>query len=55
LLALSGGTLDIAELLINKGADISVRTRKGDTPLSLAQQAQCTEVVDLLISKGAKI
>ncbi|MDI1245610.1 MAG: ankyrin repeat domain-containing protein, partial [Rhodoferax sp.] len=54
LLALSGGTIDIAEMLINKGADVSARTRKGETPLSLAQQAQCTEIVELLISKGAK-
>jgi ankyrin repeat protein len=54
LLAISGGTTDIAELLIRKGCDINARTWKGETPLSLAQNAQCTEMLEMSISKCAK-
>lgn len=57
LLSLSGGSVDIAKLLIERGADVLASTRKGETALSLAKQsndAVAAGIVDLLISKGAK-
>ena len=56
LLSLSGGTVDIASLLIEKGADVLACTRKGETALTLARKldtAQSADIVELLISKGA--
>jgi len=56
LLSLSGGTVDIASLLIEKGADVLASTRKGETALTLARKldtAQSADIVELLISKGA--
>lgn len=56
LLSLSGGTIDIATLLIEKGADVLASTRKGETALSLARKldtAQSADIVELLLSKGA--
>jgi tankyrase len=57
LLSLSGGSIEIAKLLIERGADVFARTRKGETALSLAKQsndAVDAGIVELLISKGAK-
>ncbi|MDO8932392.1 MAG: ankyrin repeat domain-containing protein [Rhodocyclaceae bacterium] len=57
LLALSGGNLDIARLLIERGADVSACTKKGETALALAKGAndpESAEIVELLIREGAK-
>ena len=57
LLALTGGNLDLAKLLIERGADLTVSTRKGESALSLAEKIQSpegAEIVDLLKSKLAK-
>jgi tankyrase len=57
LLSLSGGSIEIAKLLIVRGADVLARTRKGETALSLAKQSKDAVdagIVELLISKGAK-
>lgn len=58
LLALAGGAPDVAKLLIEHGADVGARTRKGETVLSLAGQiaaeAQRAEILALLASKGVK-
>jgi ankyrin repeat protein len=56
LLSLSGGSMEIARLLIERGADVLVSTRKGETALSLAKKCKDPEaaaIVELLISKGA--
>jgi len=53
LLALSGGTVEVAELLIERGAEVNVRTRNGHTPLSLAQRSGNRYLAELLIAKGA--
>lgn len=58
LLSLSGGSMEIARLLIDRGADVLVGTRKGDTALSLARKSTSAEaagVVELLINKGAML
>lgn len=38
LLAISGGNLDIAEMLVERGADIVATNRKGESALTLLQQ-----------------
>jgi ankyrin repeat protein len=50
--------VDVAELLISKGADVSARATHPDnnsTPLHLAALNNHREVADLLISKGADV
>ncbi|NMG27712.1 ankyrin repeat domain-containing protein [Aromatoleum evansii] len=56
LLSLSGGVLDIAELLAERGADIFATTRKGETALALANRLDTpegTRVAQLIRDKGA--
>jgi len=47
--------LDVATLLLDKGAKIDSRAAGGTTPLHLAAQAGCEPVAALLISRGAKV
>ena len=51
LLSISGGTPDIAELLIEKGADLSASRRDGETPLSLARKLGDRKLVVLIEEK----
>lgn len=54
LLSLSGGTMDIALLLIERGADVAVSTRKGESALALARKvdsAEAARVVELIMGK----
>lgn len=44
-----------AALLIQRGADLSVRNNRGNTPLALAVVCQNWELVALLLSHGANI
>ena len=55
LLANHAQSLGIVELLIAKGADLSVKTKHGETALVLATATGQREVVELLIEKGAAI
>ena len=43
---------EIAELLIERGAELEIRTSSGDTPASLAQQKNYTKIVDLVLSRS---
>lgn len=57
LLSLSGGTAGIARRLIERGADISVSTRKGDSVQSLAEKydgPERAEILALLADKSAE-
>lgn len=49
------GHKDVAELLIEKGADVNARNDNGETPLHLAARHGSIEVVRLLVSKGADL
>jgi len=56
LLALTGGNLDIAKLLIQRGANVTATTRQGESALVLARgfdTPQGAEIVALLTQKGA--
>lgn len=56
LLSLSGGTIEIAELLVERGADVFACTRKGEAALALANNSNDSEsagIVARLINKGA--
>lgn len=47
--------LELARLLIDRGADIKVRDAYGQTALHSATEIGCYDVADLLISKGAEL
>jgi len=46
---------DVVEFLINKGAQVDRKNRRGQTPLWLAASCGRKEIVELLIKKGADI
>ena len=47
------GSLDVARLLIDKGANVNAVNRSGETPLSLAQKGGHLELAQYLIKHGA--
>jgi truncated hemoglobin YjbI len=49
------GVTEVAEALLNCGADIHARDKAGDTPLQRAKNCRKTGVASLLVSRGAKI
>lgn len=49
-----GGTTDIALLLLQHGADVTIRSSAGQTPLQLAMEKKRQDMVDLLRQYGAK-
>nr|XP_015840312.1 PREDICTED: ankyrin repeat domain-containing protein 17 isoform X7 [Tribolium castaneum] len=54
-LACAGGHEDLVDLLINRGADIEHRDKKGFTPLILAATAGHEKVVEVLLNHNADI
>lgn len=51
--AASAGNLAIVKLLIERGADINLKTAKGMTPLAHAEKSKKESMIDFLLSKGA--
>jgi Ankyrin repeats (many copies) len=49
----AAGNLAIVKLLIERGADINLKTAKGMTPLAHAEKSKKEVVIDFLLSKGA--
>ena len=45
---------DIVEMLLEKGADLNVRTNQGKTPLDVAEDSANSELAKFLRAKGAK-
>jgi cytohesin len=52
-MAISGGVMEIVELLLKHKADTSARDHNGDTPLVRAIRGQNRPIAELLLSKGA--
>ena len=53
IVAWESGRVDIARLLLDRGANVNASDRFGDTPLTLAARRGFTSVVDLLVERGA--
>jgi ankyrin repeat protein len=49
------GSLDIARVLIDAGADVNLKSTDGYTPLFLAVQEKHKPVIEYLLSKGARV
>lgn len=57
MLAISGGNLEIAHMLLKNGADVAPRSRRGDNALTLAMAIDTPEgreMVEALIQRGAR-
>ena len=48
------GDKEIVELLITKRADVNAKMDDGETPLDVAEEAEHTELADLLRKHGGK-
>jgi len=48
------GHYEVAEYLLDQGADVNAESKKGETPLKLARQQENMEVADLLESWGGE-
>lgn len=53
-LAASKGHLEIAKILIEKGAEKEAIDANGRTPLNVAASSGCFEIVKMLLENGAK-
>ena len=53
-MALINKHIDVAELLVLKGADVNSVTKYGTTALDLANINYDKDIVEMLIRKGAK-
>jgi ankyrin repeat protein len=54
-LASNHGHVDVVKLLLEKGADMTVRNREGWTPLHSASNSGHIDVVKLLLEKDADV
>jgi ankyrin repeat protein len=52
--AASWGKLDVARLLIEKGADVNARNKSGKTPLAAAEENGFPEIAAALRARAAK-
>ncbi|MBI5883624.1 MAG: ankyrin repeat domain-containing protein [Elusimicrobia bacterium] len=51
----ASGNIELTRLLIDRGANVNNQGRLGDTPLSMAAWGRKSDIVKLLIEKGADI
>jgi hypothetical protein len=53
--AVSSGSLELVQMLLDAGADVNVETRYWSTPLSVACYDDNLAIIDVLLSAGANI
>ncbi|OAQ89061.1 ankyrin repeat domain-containing protein 52 [Purpureocillium lilacinum] len=53
--ACANGNIDVVDILLEKGADITIASNSGWTPMDVASYSGHAEVVKLLLEKGADI
>ncbi|CAO2171930.1 unnamed protein product [Urochloa humidicola] len=54
-LAVEGGHAEAVELLLDMGADVNARTRRGATPLQMAEAMGYEAIAQLLCGRGAEV
>ena len=54
LLAVMSNKTEMVEVLIHKGADVNIKSKGGNTPLSMARDLGSDDIVKLLTDAGAK-
>ncbi|CAD6236109.1 unnamed protein product [Miscanthus lutarioriparius] len=54
-LAVEGGHAEAVELLLDIGADVNARTRRGATPLEMAEAMGYEAIAQLLCARGAEV
>ena len=55
IVALDKNNLEVAKILINKGADINIKDSDGNTPLMLSLKKRYYNIAKMLILKGADV
>ena len=55
MIAIQANAMDTVTYLLEKGADINARDKKGETPIMYAIRRKSPDMVELLLSKGARI
>ena len=53
-LAVATGRIDLVEILIDAGADLTATTASGRTAVGIANERGRTDIVDLLLARGAE-
>jgi ankyrin repeat protein len=54
-MAINGGNQDMAQLLVNAGADVNAKSRQGKTPLYLAVARADANLTAMLLRNGAQV
>jgi ankyrin repeat protein len=54
MMAVRSGSLPLVQLLLAKGVEINAKNRTNQTALSIAEDADNTEIVELLKRAGAR-
>jgi len=49
------GNVNALEVLLDRGVDVNVKTKHGDTPLHYASRKGFPQIIELLVSHGADL
>ena len=48
------GHADVVALLLDRGAEVNVKTNNGRTPLEMAENAESQKIRDILVERGGR-